>query len=224
MKVSVIIPALNEQGQIGKTLEAVSALGNDLEIIVVDGGSSDTTKQIALAKGAQVYDSVPGRARQMNLGAELSTGDALLFLHADTQPPPTALASIVAALSRAQVSGGSFRLKFDYEHPILRFSSWLSRLDTPLIHYGDSGYFVSRSAFRELGGFRDIPILEDFDFFSRLSRRFEIEIIKEPVITSARRFVEKGCVKLQLLSVLVVLLYLLGAPPTRVRRFYDWAQ
>lgn len=224
MKISVIIPTLNEAGSIDKTLDAVSALGDDLEIIVVDGGSADSTVKLATDRGAIVESSSPGRARQMNRGAELSTGDILVFLHADTIPPSNAAAAVVRVLSNPDVGGGSFQLRFDSDHPVLRFSGWMSRSRSPFAHYGDSGYFVRRSDFFELGGYREIPILEDFDFLRRLSREKGIEIIDDPVITSARRFAAKGVVKLQLLGIFIVGLYLLNVSPYTLRRLYEWAQ
>ncbi|MDJ0643938.1 MAG: TIGR04283 family arsenosugar biosynthesis glycosyltransferase [Erythrobacter sp.] len=224
MTISVIIPAINEADKIGRTLVDVLALDDEIEVIVVDGGSSDGTERIAADHGAIVKSSRPGRARQMNLGAELSTGDVLFFLHADTLPPPNATAAIAEALSDPKVAGGSFRIQFDLDHPVLRFSSWMSRINSPFCHYGDSGYFVRRQDFFELGGYRDIPILEDFDFLRRLSRERGMGIIEEPVMTSARRFVANGVVKLQLLGILIVWLYLMNVSPYALRRLYNWAQ
>jgi rSAM/selenodomain-associated transferase 2 len=224
MTLSVIIPTLNEASQIGRTLSAVTALDDNIEVIVVDGGSSDSTVRIAQDHGAIVEICEPGRPRQMNMGAEKSSQDVLLFLHADTLPPAAAAKSIASALSNPAVAGGSFRLRFDSDHTVLGFFGWMSRFKTPLIHYGDSGYFVRRSIFFELGGFQEFPILEDLDFFTRLSKQHKIRIIQEPVVTSARRFLEKGVVKLQLLSIVIVGLYLLKVHPRRLRKLYDWCQ
>lgn len=224
MTISVIIPTFNEAGEIGRTLKAVSALADNIEMIVVDGGSGDATVAIAEANGAIVKSTGSGRARQMNYGAASSSGDILLFLHADTLPPPNAAVAIKNALSDESIGGGSFQLRFDNDHPVLRFSGWMSRLKSPLCHYGDSGYFVRRSDFFELKGYREIPILEDFDFLNRLSIEKGIGIIDDPVITSARRFVAKGVVKLQLLGILIVALYLMNVSPFTLRKLYDWAQ
>lgn len=160
----------------------------------------------------------------MNLGAELSRGEILIFLHADTRLPPATADLIAKALANPRIEGGSFRLKFDNDHPVLRFSGWLSRMKTPFIHYGDSAYFIRRSTFFELGGYRELPILEDLDFFSRLSDLNEIVIIKDPVITSARRFVEKGVLRMQILSVLIIGLYLLKVSPHTLRKLYERCQ
>lgn len=224
MTLSVIIPTLNEASQIGRTLSAVTDLDENIEVIVVDGGSSDSTVSVAHDHGVNVETCEPGRPRQMNLGAKKARQDVLLFLHADTLPPVGAVKSIASALSNPDVAGGSFRLRFDNDHTVLRFFGWMSRFKTPLIHYGDSGYFVRRSIFFELGGFQELPILEDLDFFTRLSKLHQIRIIQDPVVTSSRRFVEKGVVKLQLLSILIVGLYLLKVHPRRLRQLYDWCQ
>lgn len=218
---SVIIPTLNEECAIGQTLTNVAAIGGRPEVIVVDGGSSDRTIEIAHEHGAIVYSCEPGRARQLNLGARRSTGDILLFLHADTHLPSGTLRLVRSALSDPSVGGGSFRLKFDNSHPVLRFSAWMSRLKSPLIHYGDSGYFVRKSAFEDLGGFEDLDIFEDLDFYSRLNRNYGTVIVKDPVVTSSRRFVERGVVKMQSLSILMVILYMIGIQPNRLRKIYD---
>jgi rSAM/selenodomain-associated transferase 2 len=218
---SVIVPTFQEEAHIGATIDAVLALGADVESIVVDAGSSDRTTAIAAARGARVFPAAErGRAAQMNQGAAAATGDVLLFLHADTIVPADAHAAIVNILADARVAGGCFRLRFDDDHPVLRMSSALSGLGFRLFHYGDAGYFVRRSVFDEMRGFRAMPLLEDLDFWLRLTRRHRVVIAKPSVLTSARRFRDVGVVRQQTLGVVIAILFALGVGAPRLARLY----
>ena len=146
MTVSVIIPALNEAPRIEQTLASVAAQPGAAEVIVVDGGSTDGTPARAARLATAVLDAPPGRARQMNHGAEVATGNVLLFLHADTLLPPNAFVLIRAALADPAVEAGAFRLQFDVETPLLRFYSFCTRFPLPRICFGDRGLFVRRAA------------------------------------------------------------------------------
>lgn len=221
MTLSIVLPTFQEARRIGATVEAARAAGDDVEIIVVDGGSSDGTAEIARSRGAQVLQAKHrGRARQMNQGAAAAKGDVLLFLHADTLLPADAGKEIVAILSNPAVAGGCFRLRFDDDHPVLRLSSALSGFGFRLFHYGDCAYFVRRATFREMGGFQPMPLLEDLDFWLRLNRRHRVVVARSSVLTSARRFRDVGVFRQQALAALIVLLYVLGVGAPRLARLY----
>ena len=178
--ISVIIPALNEASGIAKTIEHANAA--DAEIIVVDGGSTDATVEIAERCGARVYTTRAGRARQMNFGAAKAAGDVLLFLHADTHLPVGYSAQVQATLVKPGVVAGAFELRLDDDGATYRFlaaaATWRARtFSTP---YGDQGLFLRKETFREMGGFRELPIMEDFDFVRQLRRRGRIDIARSP--------------------------------------------
>ena len=221
MRLSIVVPTFQEAGCIGATIAATRALGEDVEIIVVDGGSSDGTAEIAREHGARVSEAHDrGRARQMNQGAAAAIGDVLLFLHADTILPADARGVIAAILSDPTVAGGCFRLKFDDDHPVLHVSSVLSSFGFRLFHYGDCAYFLRRSTFREMGGFHAMPLLEDIDFWLRLNRDHRTVVARASVLTSARRFRAVGVIRQQTLATLIVLLYMLGVSAPRLARLY----
>ncbi|HYD36221.1 MAG TPA: TIGR04283 family arsenosugar biosynthesis glycosyltransferase [Allosphingosinicella sp.] len=221
MTLSIVLPAFQEAGHIAPTIDAARALGPDVEVIVVDGGSSDGTADVARRHGARVIEADErGRARQMNQGAAAAGGEVLVFLHADTILPPEAGAEIAAALSDPRVGGGCFRLRFDDDHPVLRVSSALSGLGFRLFHYGDCTYFVRRSVFRQMGGFNVMPLLEDIDFWLRLNRGHRVVVSRASVVTSARRFRQVGVVRQQALAISIVLLYMFGVGAPRLARLY----
>jgi rSAM/selenodomain-associated transferase 2 len=220
MKLSVIIPTLDEAGCLRKAIASARAMRGDCEIIVAEGGSADGTADIARDGEAQVLQSAPGRAAQMNSGAAAASGEVFLFLHADTILPATAHEAITAALADPEVGGGCFRLRFDHGHPVLRFSAFFTRFRFRFFHYGDSAYFVRRKIFESLQGFRLFPLMEDIDFWRRLNRQHKTVIVNETVVTSARRFLEHGVVRQQALAVCLVVLYALGVAPSFLARLY----
>ncbi|HHT9112645.1 MAG: TIGR04283 family arsenosugar biosynthesis glycosyltransferase [Planctomycetes bacterium] len=220
MKISVVIPTLNEEFHIEKTLQSVTRQEGDYEIYVVDGGSADNT--VAIAKRyACVINSKRGRAVQMNAGAKLCMGDILLFLHADTLLPDNAFREIRKRMQDDTVVGGSFYIAFDADNFILRGVSFITRFNFRLFHFGDQGIFVRRDVFRKLRGYKEMPIMEDYDFYKRLREEGKVILIRMPVISSARRFIRKGVLRQLLINKFVVLAYWAGLDIQTIKRFYD---
>ena len=220
MKISVIVPTLNEESHIEKTLQSVMKQEGDYELYVVDGGSTDNTVTIA-KKYACVISSKRGRAIQMNAGAKLCKGDILLFLHADTLLPDNGFREIRKRTRDETVAGGSFYIAFDAENFILRGVSFITRFNFRLFHFGDQGIFVRRDVFQKLHGYKEIPLMEDYDFYKRLREQGKVILIRMPVISSARRFIKKGVIRQLLINKFVVLAYWAGVDIQTIKRFYD---
>ena len=219
--ISVVIPALNEADTIGPAL-ANTRISEEVEYIVVDGGSRDNTADVAQASGARVLRSPPGRARQMNAGAEAARGEFLVFLHADTRLPAGFADQVRRTLSTPGVTAGAFELKIDGPSPGFRIieavASWRSRvLNMP---YGDQAIFVRKKIFNEFGQFADLPILEDFQLMRRLGRQGRIVIVPAAALTSSRRWKRVGPWRVTLLNQMVIVGFFLGVKPERLARWY----
>jgi len=221
MKISVIIPALNESAYIEQTLVAVAIQAAPYEIIVVDGGSTDGTTAQA-ARAATVLTSQPGRARQMNHGAQAARGEIFLFLHADTLLPPDALDLIRDTLSHPSAEAGAFRLCFDRDTRLLRFYSFCTRFRIPHICFGDRALFVRRDVFHSVGGFPVIPVFEDLEMVRTLHRRGGFRFVPRAVTTAARRFQAVGPLRQQLLNTYLWTRYQLGTDPERIAHLYAY--
>jgi rSAM/selenodomain-associated transferase 2 len=194
----------------------------DLEIVVVDGGSQDQTVAIAKAAGVNVIESTIGRAQQMNIGATAATGEILLFLHADTQLPASFDQTIRHILNQPGILAGAFQLKIDADLWGLRLVewgvNWRSRyLQMP---YGDQAIFLKTSTFEKLGGFPNLPIMEDFELMRQLKQQGKIAIAPQSVITSGRRWQKLGVIRTTLLNQLIILAYLFGIAPHRIAHWY----
>jgi rSAM/selenodomain-associated transferase 2 len=217
MRVSIIIPAVDEAGFIGEAVRLARA-GRSAEIIVVDGGSADGTAAIAEAEGARVIRTGRGRARQQNAGAAEATGDALLFLHADTQLPANAAARAADALSDARVALGAFSLGFDrsdWGTRLLVFGADL-RMRLLRLPYGDQALFLRRETFGRLGGFRDIPIMEDVCLVRRAKRLGRVVVLPERVRTSPRAYDRYGLIRNMLWNWRATSLFALGVGPEKL--------
>jgi uncharacterized protein len=225
-KISVVIPTLNEAPAIAATLTQLKS-AQYTEIILVDGGSHDETQAIAQSfapdLAIQVLTSPPGRAQQMNYGAQAATGEILLFLHGDTQLPDRFDLLVRQAFATTPRLAGAFTLKIDANLPGLRLLEWLVNWRSRCLHlpYGDQALFITARIFQELGGFPDQPIMEDYEFLRRLQRqRQPITILPAAVITSGRRWQRFGLIKTTVINQLIILAYHLGVPPARLAQWY----
>ena len=221
MDISVIIPVLNEEKTIAASLTALMAL-KPHEVIVVDGGSVDQTREISAETGALVMTGARGRARQMNIGAQQASGEILLFLHADTRLPPAALVDIGRALRDPRYLGGHFDVDLDGDHWMLKVVSAMinHRSRITKVGTGDQAIFVRREVFARAGGFPDIPLMEDIAFCRALKRLGGIACLRTKVVTSARRWEIEGVWRTIVKMWILKLLYLGGVSPVKLKRFY----
>lgn len=221
MNISVIIPVLNEEKSLAATLQALAGLRPD-ETIVVDGGSQDRTPKIAGRFPVRLIRSERGRARQMNCGALTASGDVLVFLHADTRLPATAWNDIRTALSDGRYVGGRFDVELEGRHWLLplvgRMISQRSRLSK--VGTGDQALFVRREVFQRMGGFPEIPLMEDIAFGRALKRLGKVACLRSRVVTSARRWEADGLWRTILRMWMLKLLYFAGVPPARLQQYY----
>lgn len=225
--ISVIVPARDEAQRLPALLDHLQRDEGFVEIIVVDGESSDGTAEIARAKdGIQLVASAPGRARQMNAGAKQAIGGTLLFLHADTILPMGASTQIRTALRTADTIAGAFRIKTTYD-PKGRSRPWIRpflgladlRSHYSQLPYGDQALFVRAQSFRDVGGFPSMPLFEDLALAKRLRAMAPLRILPGPVQVSARRFQERPLYYFTLMNTFP-LLYRLGVAPSRLERWY----
>lgn len=231
MTISVIIPTLNEERTVMATLTRTATLGFD-ELIVVDGGSLDQTlllvesyrlsTQHSALSPIQLVTAPCGRARQMNEGAKASRGEILLFLHADTQLPDDAKTIIDTTLADRQMVGGRFDVQFDrpsmWGTIISRMMNWRSRLSG--LATGDQALFVRSSIFEQMGGFADMPLMEDIEFSRRLKRKGATAALTATVTTSFRRWEQQGPLRTILRMWVLRFLYWVGVSPHTLSRWY----
>lgn len=221
-QVSVIIPTLNETSRIKRTLSELRVEDPTVEVIVADGGSTDDTVQKAEVCGGRVVITKPGRARQMNGGAAIATGNILLFLHADTRLPGNFPALVRSSLGEPGVAAGAFQFRLDAKgrayRMLERLVNWRSHvLQMP---YGDQALFMKARTFSDLGGFPDTPIMEDFDMVRGLKNHGRISIVSASAVTSARRWQRRGILRTTIINQLVIIGHLLGIPAQTLSRLY----
>lgn len=221
MRVSVIVPALNEEAALPGTLRALQALRGDKEIIVVDGGSTDATCDLAARQGARLHRAARGRGPQQHAGALIATGDVFWFVHADTLPPPESLEQITTALVDPAVAGGNFNLIFDGSSRAARLMTRVyPHLRLLGLSYGDAGIFVRRTVYERLGGFRSYALFEDLDLIRRLRRAGRFAHLSTPIITSSRRFEQRRFALIWCRWTALQVLFWLGVPPNTLARWY----
>ena len=217
---SVIIPTLNEAEAIGACIAHINSGQSNVEIIVVDGGSSDDTVAIAESAGVKVVHTGPCRGLQCNYGAATAAGEILIFLHADTILPDGAFDCLSQIFSKDEVKIGNFEIVFDTKHWFLRFLSFLSRHDMGFFRFGDQGIVICKSLFDKLGGFPNWTLFEDFQLIRAARKETRIHRFPIAVVTSARRFVKNGIIRQQVKNVYFTIQYLLGVPPWRLAEKY----
>jgi len=219
-KISIIIPVLNEAKILEQTLcQLESELGSH-ELIIVDGGSTDGSVHIA-EKYGKVVPSVRGRAKQLNAGAAAASGDILTFLHADIWLESGALAAVETALSSGYVGGG-FRQKIDGKNILYRVLEIAGNIRGKYlkVFYGDSGIFLKRADFKKIGGFPEIPILEEMEFSKNLCKLGKTTLVIPHIHISARRWETNGLIRTTVNNWLITLLYFLKFSPERLAKLY----
>jgi len=222
INLSVIIPVLNEAETIAQTLAYLQT--PSVEIIVVDGGSTDETITIAQAKGVKlILSPEPGRAMQMNTGAKYATAETLLFLHADTQLPENYPQLVQETLANRKTVAGAFQLKINSKNFLLRIieKGVNARSRFLQMPYGDQGIFLKKETFDNSGGFPLLPIMEDFQLIQNLRKRGKIQLASASVLTSARRWEKLGVIQTTLINQIVILGYFFGVSPTELRQWYS---
>lgn len=220
--VSIIIPTLNEEESIPLLLENLASQEGDFEIIVADGGSADNTLTICKSyPDIKIISSEKGRALQMNKGAEIARGDTLLFLHADTLLPRKGIKTIENVMNDDKFAAGSFFVRFDHEDRVLSFLARFTRINNRYLTWGDHGIFIRRSIFNEIGGYKNIPLMEDLEIQKRVRRRGKFIKLPLPVTTSSRRFIKNGILRQKLLNIALIMAYEIGVSPARIKRFYS---
>ena len=219
--ISVVIPALNEEENIGKTI--AHALDGNSEIIVVDGGSRDRTMKIAAESGARVISAPRGRALQQNAGAEASQEKVLLFLHADTLLPKNYAEKIFEALMDHDVAAGAFRFRTDLEGTIMRIIEFAVNVRSKYLHlpYGDQGIFIRKETFHSAGGFPGVPLAEDLFLVRSVSRLGKICIVPATVTTSGRRWKKLGIIRTTIINAIILAGCLAGVKPKRFASLYS---
>jgi rSAM/selenodomain-associated transferase 2 len=222
LKVSIIVPTLNEAQGLTKTLTQIQQLF-PYELVVSDGGSRDGTLEIAEEFAEHVVKGSTGRALQMNEGARVANGDIFLFLHADSRIEPASYEKMLHSLESSEKIGGAFSLYIDSDKWSLRMIARLANLRSKYfgVAYGDQAFFVKNSIFQQMNGFADLPICEDIDFFKRLRKLGPVILLKEKVFTSSRRWLKEGVWYTTLRNILIATFFKLGFPPRILKKWYQ---
>ena len=219
--ISVIVPTLNEQACLTATLDALVLSPGD-ELIIVDAGSADDTPDIARRYTDRFCQGPRGRAQQMNFGAHHARGDILLFLHADTRLPTDGLDAVRRAMQQPGAVGGAFRLVITPATRGLRLVAWGTNLRSRYggLPYGDQALFVPRRVFEELGGYDDVPFMEDIRLVQALRRRGRLALLPQAVATSGRRWQRDGVLFTTVRNIALMTLYFCGVQPATLKRWY----
>jgi len=225
--VSIIIPTFNEVQTVARTLDALRRVRGDFEVIVVDGESEDGTPAAVDAvmadfpRSLRLLAAPRLRGLQLNRAAGSARGEVFLFLHADALAAPEAVESVEAALQDDSVAGGNFVLAFGGESGWNKFFTWAARVRRWFgLYYGDSGIFVRRDVFERLGGFKPVPVMDDYEFVQRLEGAGRTVCLPSVLLVSDRRWKMQGVFRTLWSWVVVQGLYSLGIPPRRLSRWY----
>ncbi len=219
---SIVIPTLNEDKRIRDTIASTKTPDDSIEIIVCDGGSTDETVAVARACGVRVFECGPGRARQMNLGAAKASGETLLFLHGDTHLPAGYEDEVRRVLELRGTALGAFQFSTPSPPLTMRIIAYWANLRSRWFHtpYGDQALFMRKDLFREMGGFPDMPIMEDYALVRRLAKKGSVRLTRLPVTTSPHRWEVVGPWRTMVCNQLIVIAYYLGIAPEKLSRFY----
>ena len=225
MAITIIIPTYNEEKTILDLLRHLTAANKStksLDILVVDGGSTDDTAHLVKEEGFKCVSSErKGRAAQMNIGAKLASGDTLYFVHADTRPPLSFIDDINKAINEGCRSG-CYRYQFDsYPNPLLRINAYCTRFNRIMCRGGDQTLFITKNLFKDLGGFReDYVIMEDYDLIQRIQKEAAFKIIPKNAIVSSRKYDRNGYFKVQIANLVVFMMYFAGSSQERMVHAY----
>jgi rSAM/selenodomain-associated transferase 2 len=224
LKLSVVIPTINEEANIAELVPLLKKFGGDFleDLIVVDGGSQDKTCEIAEKLGATVLKcDTASRAEQMNLGAKKSKGNVLYFVHADTRPISTYADDIQIAHIKGY-KAGCFQYEFDSPRSLLKINSWFTRFNGVFSGGGDQSLFISRNFFNILGGFDpDYCLMEDFELVSRIRSKTRFHLIPKRIKVSARKYQVNSWIRVQLVNLFVFTLYFMGTKPKKLKKMYS---
>jgi rSAM/selenodomain-associated transferase 2 len=222
IEISIIVPVLNEEALINKFLRHLRERAPDAEVIIADGSSNDETVDLAKDHCDCLVQTKPNRGAQMNAGARVARGDVLWFLHADAEVPPAALTEIEQALQDRHVAGGFFRIRIPQRNPVYRLTDSFSHYAGLLLRMrcGDHGFFCRREIFARVGGFPEVALMEDVEFFRKLRRAGRVVVIPKRIVASARRYEQIGPLRLTLAYGLIATLYFFGAPLRLLDRIY----
>ncbi|NWF39559.1 glycosyltransferase [Mariprofundus sp. NF] len=217
----MIIPIFNEYRVLPDMIKRMQQLGAD-ELIIVDGGSSDGSLEMLQQSGLRWISSEAGRARQMNAGAAQCESDILLFIHADTVITSTHISAVKGAMKAPEYVGGRFDVRLSGSHPAFALIGWMMNLRSRLsrISTGDQCQFVRRTLFEKIGGFADLPLMEDIALSKALKREGKIACLRQKVITSSRRWQHSGIFRTVLLMWKIRLLFWLGRPADQLALIY----
>jgi len=221
-RISLIVPVLDEAALIDDFLRRLRALAGPLEIIIVDGGSSDATVAIAEREADRVIAAPKGRAAQMNAGAAIARGEVLWFLHADLIPPADSIERIAEALADSKAVGGCFSLRYPRPELIYRVSDSLGNIGVRLFGFalGDHGIFCRRTAFVQAGGYPIVPILEDAEIYRRLRAIGRMSQLREEIVSDPRTFEKWGRYRTTAVYFLILVLYVAGVSIPRLNKIY----
>lgn len=216
MLIAVVIPALDEANGIEAAIS--SAAGSEVEVIVVDGGSRDGTRERARQAGARTINAQRGRARQLQIGFEASASEVVLFLHADTRLPRGWKCAVAEALDDPETVGGAFRLRFDERSLRMRWVEWWARLRIALLRlpFGDQAIFVRSAVLESLGGVPDVPLMEDVDLVHAMKRHGRLALLPLSATTSARRYLDRGVGRTSVLHFIAFAAWSLGVDRQRI--------
>lgn len=221
MKVSIIVPTLNEELVLENTLTQIQQLSPH-ELIVSDGGSTDNTGSIAQKFSHRLVTGSSGRAVQMNAGADQATGDLLLFLHADNRLEPESYQKMLESMENTKWIGGAFTLCIESNKWSINLITLLANIRSRFfgLAYGDQGFFVRTEVFKSMNGFSPIPICEDLDFYRRMKKKGPVILLKEKAHTSPRRWIKEGIAFTTARNILIAILFGLGFPPRTLTKWY----